>query len=461
MASSTHVQYVYNRYGEKADVCVAEGMMGLYDGYYQMKGSCAEIAGLLNIPVVLVVNARAAAYSVAPVLYGFKHFRSSVRIAGVVFSQVSSSSHFACLKEACSDAGLECLGYLPYSEDLRVPSRHLGLTLTVRQSMDELAEKAAALVEQYIDVDKLLNLCTRIFPCRYTLPYTSELGVEAMETGRRKKMRIAVARDPAFNFIYRENLDRLAESGNLTFFSPVYGSDLPDADLVYLPGGYPELFARQLHRRKRMMQQLRDYAESGGKVFAECGGMMFLTRSLTARKGGTAYQMTGLLPVDCTMENARLHLGYRRMDYQGVSLRGHEFHYSSIAEPDTLPSVTPLYNVKGTEVSTPLYRYKNVIAGYTIGIGEKPICGNSGLNQLKLMQNQKLHPVMLAGTGSDVGKSVLAAALCRIFMQDGYHPAPFKAQNMALNSYATPQGWRSDALRPFRLKPQAYLATQI
>ena len=232
MASSTHVQYVYNRYGEKADVCVAEGMMGLYDGYYQMKGSCAEIAGLLNIPVVLVVNARAAAYSVAPVLYGFKHFRSSVRIAGVVFSQVSSPSHFACLKEACSDAGLECLGYLPYSEDLRVPSRHLGLTLTVRQSMDELAEKAAALVEQYIDVDKLQNLCTRIFPCRYTLPYTSEQGVEAMETGRRKKMRIAVARDPAFNFIYRENLDRLAESGNLTVFSPVYGSDLPDADLV-------------------------------------------------------------------------------------------------------------------------------------------------------------------------------------------------------------------------------------
>lgn len=141
MASSTHVQYVYNRYGEKADVCVAEGMMGLYDGYYQMKGSCVEIAGLLNIPVVLVVNARAAAYSVAPVLYGFKHFRSSVRIAGVVFSQVSSSSHFACLKGACSDAGLECLGYLPYSEDLRVSSRHLGLTLTVRQSMDELAEK--------------------------------------------------------------------------------------------------------------------------------------------------------------------------------------------------------------------------------------------------------------------------------------------------------------------------------
>ena len=84
-----------------------------------------------------------------------------------------------------------------------------------------------------------------------------------------------------------------------------------------------------------------------------------------------------------------------------------------------------------------------------------------GLNQLKLMQNQKLHPVMLAGTGSDVGKSVLAAALCRIFLQDGYHPAPFKAQNMALNSYATPQGWRSDVLRPFRLKPQAYPATQI
>lgn len=110
-----------------------------------------------------------------------------------------------------------------------------------------------------------------------------------------------MARDPAFNFIYRENIARLAELGHITYFSPVYGSDLPEADLLYLPGGYPELFARQLHRRKKLMEAIKTFAEEGGKVLAECGGMMFLTRSLTARQGGTAYAMAGVLPLDCTM----------------------------------------------------------------------------------------------------------------------------------------------------------------
>lgn len=364
MASVTHVQHLYNKYGEGADVCVTEGVMGLFDGYRRMQGSSAEIAKLLNIPVVLVVSARSTAYSVAPLLYGFKHFNPAVKIAGVVFNQVSSPSHYAYLREACTDAGVECLGYLPMTEELKIPSRHLGLTLTEKRSMNVLIEQAAALVEKYVDVDKLLNLCQRGFPCRYTLPYSAEVGVESL-TRPRGNLRIAVARDPAFSFMYRENLARLAKVGKITYFSPVYGSDLPEADLVYLPGGYPELFARQLHRRKRLMESLRSYAEDGGKILAECGGMMFLTRSLTARQGGTAYPMTGVLPLDSTMVGARLHLGYRRLQYGNMELRGHEFHYSSITVPDALPSVARQFNAKGTEVNTPLYRYKNVIAGYT------------------------------------------------------------------------------------------------
>lgn len=209
-----------------------------------------------------------------------------------------------------------------------------------------------------------ISLEIRNFPCRYTLPYSSETGVESF-TPSAKKMKIAIARDPAFNFIYRENIDRLSALGSITYFSPVYGSDLPDADLVYLPGGYPELFARQLHRRKKLMEALRTYAEEGGKILAECGGMMFLTRSLTARQGGTAYAMTGILPLDCTMVGARLHLGYRRIEYKGMELRGHEFHYSNVVAPDAMPSVAKQFTARGMEVSTPLYRYKNVIAGYT------------------------------------------------------------------------------------------------
>lgn len=364
MASDTHVQHLYNKYGEKADVCVTEGVMGLFDGYRRMEGSSAGIARLLNIPVVLVINARSTAYSVAPLIYGFKHFDSTVRIAGVIFNQVSSPSHFSFLREACFDAGVECLGYLPVTGELKIPSRHLGLTLTVKRTMNTVIEQAAELVEKYVDIDKLLSICQRDFPCRYSLPYTSEIGVESFNP-RARKLRIAVARDPAFNFIYRENIARLAEAGTITYFSPVYGSDLPEADLVYLPGGYPELFARQLHRRKKLMEALRNYAEDGGKILAECGGMMFLTRSLTARQGGTAYGMAGILPLDCTMVGARLHLGYRRLVYHGMELRGHEFHYSDVVTPDTLPSVAHQFNAKGAEVNTPLYRYKNVIAGYT------------------------------------------------------------------------------------------------
>ncbi len=339
-------------------------MMGLFDGYQKMQGSSAGIARLLNIPVVLVVSARSIGYSVAPLIYGFKHFDPAVKIAGVVFNQVSSPSHFACLRNACADAGVECLGYLPAAEELKMPSRHLGLTLTVKRSINTLIEQAAELVEKHVDLDKLLSICHRVFPCRYILPYSSETGVESF-TPSVKKMKIAIARDPAFNFVYRENIDRLSVLGSITYFSPVYGSDLPDADLVYLPGGYPELFARQLHRRKKLMEALRTYAEGGGKILAECGGMMFLTRSLTARQGGTAYTMTGVLPLDCTMVGARLHLGYRLMEYKGMEFRGYEFHYSNVVVPEAMPSVANQFTPKGMEVSTPLYRYKNVIAGYT------------------------------------------------------------------------------------------------
>lgn len=365
MASPTHVQQIYNEYGYRADVCVAEGVMGLFDGYSRSKGSSAEIAELLGLPVVLVVNAKSTAYSVAPLLFGFKHFRRSVQIAGVIFNQVASVSHFNYLRDACKDAGLACLGYLPVSDAVKVSSRHLGLTLTAKNEMSEVADRVADLVEQTIDLERLLNVCTRIFPCKMSLPYSSEADSLPSTGSRPKRLSIAVARDPAFSFTYRENLDRLASLGHLEFFSPVYGSDLPEADIVYLPGGYPELFARQLHRRRRLMEQLRDYAESGGRVFAECGGMMFLTKSLTAKSKGTAYPMAGVLPLEATMENARLHLGYRQMELNGVVWRGHEFHYSDVTQPDVLPSIARQLNARGTEVSTPLYRYKNVIAGYT------------------------------------------------------------------------------------------------
>ena len=361
MASEHHIQTIYNQYAADADVCVTEGMAGLFDGYRRMQGSSAEIAKILHIPIILVINARSSSYSIAPLLHGFKNFRKDIKIIGVIFNQVTSPAHYTYLKDICKDTGVESLGYLPYIENLRIPSRHLGLTQAVRQNMSELIEQIAESVNKYIDLDKLLNLCTRPFPCTYNLPYIQETPIEQIGTPRKK---IAVARDAAFCFTYTENLRRLKEKGQLTFFSPLYSKALPEADFIYLPGGYPELFARQLHRNKKLMQQLNAYIENGGKVFAECGGMVYLTRSLITAKG-TAYEMTGILPFTCTMANARLSQGYRSISYNGNTLRGHEFHYSNIINSDTPLAFLTQYNVKGNKTDTFLYRYKNLIAGYT------------------------------------------------------------------------------------------------
>ena len=364
LLSRTRIQSLYNLYGEKADACITEGSAALFDGYRRMNGSSAEYAQTLSVPVVLVVNARSASYSVAPILYGFKHFNQSVTIVGVVFNQVSSEKHFSYLKDACNDAGLQCLGYLPYDEDLQLPTCHTALTQSVKVSMEAVIDKVSTYIEQYVDVDRIIKISTRIFPCPYTLPYTSELDTESTPLFWEKKIRIAVARDAAFNFCYKENLDCLSNEGEVQFFSPLYSNELPEVDLIYLPGGYPELFARQLHRRKIFLAQLRAYVERGGKVWAEGGGMVLLTNSLTIREGGTAYEMSGVLPLDCSMVGSHLSSGYRSVKLGRNLLNGHEFRYYSVSGTG-VASKFQVFNAKGFETDTPMYRYKNAIAGCT------------------------------------------------------------------------------------------------
>ena len=354
LASERHVRDLYARYGADAQVCVVEGVMGLFDGYDRMAGSSAAIARLLDIPVVLVVGARSMAYTVAAQLHGMKTFLPGLRLAGVVFNQVSSENHFRFLAQACEDAGLRCFGWLPKVPDLEIPSRHLGLTLAAGEEMERWIDRAADLVTRCLDLPALLEaVCVA----------AAEAPAEA--SAAPGTLRIAVARDAAFNFTYRENLSRLSQLGQVRFFSPLAGDPLPEADLVYLPGGYPELFAAELSSRRETMQQLRDYAESGGRILAECGGMIYLSKAIEGVEGGP-YPLCGILPFSATMDGARLHLGYRRLvDAAGREWRGHEFHYSAVTAPDALPSVAQQYDARGGAVATPLYRYKNVIAGYT------------------------------------------------------------------------------------------------
>lgn len=357
MMSEQHIRDLYGRYTSDADYAVTEGVMGLFDGYDGMQGSSAEIARLLNIPVVLIVNAKSTAYSVAPFLYGFKNFYKEVNLVGAVFNFVASESHYSFLKQACEDAGVEALGYLPKQADVEIPSRHLGLTLDEAFCFDTFADRVAELVEKHVDIDRLLALTAYQSE---SLPKTS-LPEQHLTT----PLKISIARDAAFNFAYEENLQLLHRLGDVTYFSPLKDSVLPESDFVYLPGGYPELFLSGLSANQSMIRSIRNYAEAGGRLLAECGGMMYLCNEIKSAEG-IGYPMVGLLNQSATMEQMKLRLGYRTLYYNDYLLNGHEFHYSRI-EPreEKLASVATACTAKGSPVDTPLYRYKNVLAGYT------------------------------------------------------------------------------------------------
>lgn len=352
LSSSEHVKNIYNKYSQQADVSVIEGVMGLFDGYEKSLGSSAHIAQTLKMPIVLVLCPKSMAYSVAAILYGYKYFNPELNIVGVIFNKVNSESHYRILKDACDDLGINSLGYIPENDAFAVPSRHLGLSLEQGVLIDELAENASSIIEKQIDIDNLLSITktNRIS----TSPLTSNRNIT--------KLKSAVALDEAFSFMYKENIEYLEQRGEVAFFSPLHDEKIPEADFVYLPGGYPELYLERLQQNSSMQQSIRDYVERGGKLLAECGGMMYLSACIVD-KDGCEYTMAGIFDQTATMQNMKLSLGYRQFELNNIKVKGHEFHYSHTE--GNLKSIVQLYNAKGLEVSTKLLRYKNTIAGYT------------------------------------------------------------------------------------------------
>ena len=373
VASSSHVQHLYSKYGERADVCLIEGQGGLFDGYDRKNGSSAQIAELMKAPVLLVVNARSSSYSISASIYGFKHYHPTARIIGVVFTQVVSSEQYLFLRKASQDAGVNCFGYIPYDERLKLPSKHACHTNAVIQEMDGIFDLSASFIEKYVDIDHLFSSCQRSFPVPYTLPYKEETDTISYYSPK-KHLRIAVADDPAFGLTYPENLNRFSQIGEICRFSPIYGNDIPQADIIYLPGGYPEMFARQLYRRKKMLEDLKNYAEAGGRILAEDGGMVLLSQSLCVREGGTAYPMAGVLPLEFALTDKKIQSGYRQIHDRNTMLRGYEYHYTSVRSNLGITPTAQVVNPFGNEVDTPFVRYKNVIASFShLYLGETDI----------------------------------------------------------------------------------------
>lgn len=325
--------------------------MGLFDGYDRDKGSSAEIAQTLNIPVVLIVDAKSAAYSMAPLIAGFVNFRKGIRFAGVIFNKVGSSRHYQMLQQVCADLGIACLGYLPKDAALEQGSRYLGLDFSEKAENNRLLE----LLETYVDWQALLQFCV------------PTVGNHSSHGGNnifpRREHSVLIARNAeSFSFLYQETIDSY---GDVRFFDPE--TEVPDfsgIDLLLLPGGYPEKHLEALVKAEATRKAIRDYAERGGRVEAECGGMMYLCQAIVTDEG--SYPMCGVLPYTISARQAdrKLSLGYRRFELDGREYRGHEFHYTQFLG-DVPKSIVQVYNAKGDPVATPVFRFKQVLASYT------------------------------------------------------------------------------------------------
>lgn len=315
------------------DGFVVEGMMGLFDGAADGTGSSGDLAAMLGLPVVLVVDCTRQSHSVAALVSGFARFREDVSVAGVILNRVASPRHELMLREALSAQEVAVFGAMPRDAALALPERHLGLVQAGEHgAFDAFADAAADLVTAHVDLDALAALSASMGSGANAAPATrlAPLG-----------QNIAIACDAAFSFLYPHLVEGWqAQGATLSFFSPL-ADEAPDgsADAVFLPGGYPELHAARLAQSGGFLAGLRQVAEGGSWVYGECGGYMVLGKALIDAQG-KCHEMAGLLPVVTSFEERRRHLGYRRVQTlcdtplgdRGTAFLAHEFHYSTLVE---------------------------------------------------------------------------------------------------------------------------------
>ena len=326
------------------DVAIVEGMMGLFDGVEgaSEEGSSAALAKALGLPVVLVIDAGGAVRSAAATLRGFRDFDPALRLAGVIFNRVGGPGHLADLTAAAAPLGVPVLGGLPWEATVALPERHLGLVTAAEASLGpEAIRRLAALARDRLDLQRLLAE-TEVPEPRAVAPDSRTV---------QPRLRVAVARDAAFAFYYRENLTRLAAAGaELVDWSPLADGALPPGTrAVYLGGGYPEVHAARLAANAAARMAVRTFAEAGGVVYAECGGLMYLARTLRTLDG-VAHPMCGVLPLAVRMRPTLAALGYVEVTLtlgEGPALvaRGHLFHHSEL-EAEAPPELATAYEVR-------------------------------------------------------------------------------------------------------------------
>ncbi len=369
MCGEDYVKNCFYKYSGDADISVIEGVMGLYDG----EPSTSRLASVLGVPIILVVDAYGMAESAGAMTKGFRDWglERGVNIKGIIFNRVGSERHYERIKDAVKD--IVVMGYLPRNLDFEIPHRHLGLTVAEENPItDESIQRLADAVLEHIDVDTILS---GIPPFNSPLSKGGRRGVDLSPSS----IKIAVAYDKAFCFYYEDNLDLLRDAGaEVITFSLLSDSYVPKGiDAIYIGGGYPELYAEALSKNSLMRYSIKGWADAGRPLYAECGGLMYLSKGIwkIEDEKKKLWEMAGALPFETEMKEKRSQLGYREIILQddciigkkGDRLRGHEFHYSTIAgsqQSAVSSQIYSLYDNGGKDLGDEGYRYKNTLASY-------------------------------------------------------------------------------------------------
>ena len=365
------VREIYAHAAEKADIAVIEGVRGLYEGYDGDLGSTAQMAKLLRVPVIFVVDARSITRSCAALVKGYMDYDPQVDFKGVILNKVGSDRHAEkAIREVERYAGVEVVGVIRRNEDMHLAMRHLGLVpvlegKTRHEGFANRVDRIREIVEEGIDLSRIIEMARAAQP----LPDVEPDLYKKNSAG--EGLRIGIARDEAFNFYYRDNLEMMEMAGaELVPYSPVHDRALPHVDGIYIGGGYPELYARELSENSAMLSSLESFHQGGHPIFAECGGLMYLGREIEWE--GETQEMAGLVPGKARRGKVRVvsyvHGRLTRdspLGRAGEAIMGHEFHHSEMIMDEGADYAIRLERGRGIKDGWDGLCRENLVANYT------------------------------------------------------------------------------------------------
>ena len=334
MLDDEKIKYVFNKSSQDADISIVEGVMGLFDGIGIDLDNCtsSHTSKILKAPVILVINGKAMAASSAAMVLGYKQIDKDVDIKGVIVNNVKTKTHYEIIKQSIETyCDVEVLGYFPPNDEFSLDSRHLGLVPSVeidclKNKFNNLADE----IEKYIDIDRILEISqTEEVESNFDLsPF--------IKTNEIKNKKIEIAYDKAFNFYYRENIELLQELGlNIKYFSPLEDKEVANCDYIYIGGGFPEIFAKELELNESMRNSIKKAHENNIPIYAECGGLMYLGEKLIDQENKEC-NMVGVFKGYSEMTSSLKRFGYcygiskveTILSKKGEMIKGHEFHHS-------------------------------------------------------------------------------------------------------------------------------------